>query len=448
MTTKLVLSNRRHARTVRPLPMSLKQAEFRRSKAWIRGFCAGRGAGKTRIGAVDLLLRARPGDELIVVSPTYAILEETTWLAFREAAETLGLWIGGTKSPFPRARVRTRSGGAARIAFRTAERPDRLRGPNKAGLWLDEASLMSRDVLRWALPVLRSRGRMGFLTLTFTPRGKRHWTYDLFFDAAGNVRPETHLVQAHAAENPFLPREFVRRLEPQYGDMMRRQELGGEFVEMVGSFFRREWFAFEPPPRRARRVRYWDKAATPGGGAYSVGLLMAERAGKWWVEDVVRGQWSPAQRNREMLRTAQRDAATYDGEVVIAFEQEGGSGGRESADETLRLLVGYPVVRDVVGRSSSSAPLESPGRFHAKKLRALPFAAQAEAGNVALAPGDWSDVYLEELTAFPEGPYADQVDASSGAFAQLARGLDAAGPPERTVVDPPDARRHGIAWRK
>lgn len=435
-------------RAIRPLPMSRRQAEFRRSTAWIRGFCAGRGAGKTRIGAVDLLLRARPGDELMVVSPTYAILEETTWSAFREAAEALGLWIAGTKSPFPQAKVRTTKGGVARIAFRTAERPDRLRGPNKAGLWLDEASLMSRDVLRWAMPVLRSRGRMGFLTLTFTPKGKRHWTYDLFFDAEGKPRPETHLVQAHASENPFLPREFVRRLEPQYGDAMRRQELGGEFVETVGSFFLREWFAFETPPRRAQRVRYWDKAATPGGGAYSVGLLMAGRSGKWWVEDVVRGQWSPAERNHRMLVTAKRDAATYDGETVIAFEQEGGSGGRESADETIRLLAGYPVVRDVVARSSSAAPIESPGRFHAKKLRALPFAAQAESGNVALAPGEWNDDYLEELIAFPEGPYADQVDATSGAFAQLLKTADSSSPPERTIALPIDARRHGIAWRK
>ena len=35
--------------------------------------------------------------------------------------------------------------------------------------------------------------------------------------------------------------------------------------------------------------------------------------------------------------------------------------------------------------------------------------------------GAWNQAYLEELCAFPLGSYADQVDASSGAFNKLSR---------------------------
>ena len=54
--------------------------------------------------------------------------------------------------------------------------------------------------------------------------------------------------------------------------------------------------------------------------------------------------------------------------------------------------------------------------------RAAPLTAQCEAGNVRLLRGPWNQRYLEELCAFPLGSFADQVDASSGAFNKLARG--------------------------
>jgi predicted phage terminase large subunit-like protein len=57
----------------------------------------------------------------------------------------------------------------------------------------------------------------------------------------------------------------------------------------------------------------------------------------------------------------------------------------------------------------------------AKEVRAGPYAAQCEAGNVKLVNGPWVDAYLHELTMFPNGKHDDQVDASSGAFAKLAR---------------------------
>ena len=102
-----------------------------------------------------------------------------------------------------------------------------------------------------------------------------------------------------------------------------------------------------------------------------------------------------------------RQTAEYDGPTVpIWVEQEGGSGGKESAEISIRELAGWMVrAEPVTGK---------------KPTRAGPLAAQAEAGNVKLIRGQWNEDFLHELHGFPEGGNDDQVDAASGAFNKLA----------------------------
>ena len=57
-----------------------------------------------------------------------------------------------------------------------------------------------------------------------------------------------------------------------------------------------------------------------------------------------------------------------------------------------------------------------------KAVRAEPFAAQCEAGNVKLLRGTWNEVYIDELTSFPSGAHDDQVDASSASFSKVTGG--------------------------
>ena len=100
---------------------------------------------------------------------------------------------------------------------------------------------------------------------------------------------------------------------------------------------------------------------------------------------------------------------------LIGIEQEPGSGGKASAETSIRNLAGFSVHADRVSGDKVS--------------RAGPFAAQAEAGNVKLLRGAWNQGYLEELCAFPLAALKDQVDATSGAFNKLHSGslLDARG---------------------
>jgi predicted phage terminase large subunit-like protein len=159
-----------------------------------------------------------------------------------------------------------------------------------------------------------------------------------------------------------------------------------------------------------RSVRYWDKAATASNdAAYTAGVLMhAMHDGRFVIEHVVRGQWSALEREQKIKYWAEQDRKAIKGSYEIGVEQEPGSGGKESAEATIRMLAGYRVYADKVTGS--------------KEVRAQPFAAQVQGGNVWLVAGAWHDAYRDELETFPSGKWKDQVDASTGAFTRLTNG--------------------------
>jgi predicted phage terminase large subunit-like protein len=176
-----------------------------------------------------------------------------------------------------------------------------------------------------------------------------------------------------------------------------------------GGMFKRAWFSIvHALPVGCQFVRYWDKAGSQGKGAFSAGVLMARTpANRYITVDVKRGQWSATEREAIVFQTAQMDAQRY-GDVSIWAEQEPGSGGKESAENTVRNLAGYSIRTETVTGD--------------KVTRADPFSAQAGAGNVDILLGDWNEPYLDELASFPNGTFKDQVDGSSGAFNKLALG--------------------------
>lgn len=221
-------------------------------------------------------------------------------------------------------------------------------------------------------------------------------------------------VPASLSDNPHVNQsEYLKSLN-QLDAITRERLLSGNWEINEGGMFRREWFrVVEAGPKRASRIRYWDKAGTADGGAYTAGVLMAADDDAFFVDDVVRGQWSSGDRNKIMLQTTQADRAKY-GQVTTWVEQEPGSGGKESAELTIRMLAGFPVYAERVTGS--------------KEDRARPFAAQCQAGNVSLVNGPWVSNYLDEIAAFPAGRYKDQVDASSGAFNKLALAPQAVSP--------------------
>ena len=159
------------------------------------------------------------------------------------------------------------------------------------------------------------------------------------------------------------------------------------------------------PTKRKQRIRFWDKAGTAGGkGAFTVGLLMGEDLKKqFWILDVIRGRWDSSARESLFKRTAIMDGRA----VLVGVEQEPGSGGKESAEGTVKNLAGWRVRVDKPSGADSS-----------KELRADPLSVQVNMGNVYIKRADWNVEYLSEMSFFPYSKFKDQVDASSGAFNQ------------------------------
>jgi predicted phage terminase large subunit-like protein len=154
-----------------------------------------------------------------------------------------------------------------------------------------------------------------------------------------------------------------------------------------------------------KMVRYWDKAGTEAGGAYTAGVLMAAlQDGRWMVLNVVRGQWSSLEREQVILKTTQDDRVDY-GRVETWLEQEPGSGGKESAERSIAMLAGYPAKADKVSGS--------------KEIRAEPYAAQQQAGHILVFDAPWTQPFIDEHEPFPNGKYKDQVDSAAGAFMKL-----------------------------
>jgi predicted phage terminase large subunit-like protein len=154
-------------------------------------------------------------------------------------------------------------------------------------------------------------------------------------------------------------------------------------------------------------VRYVDKAATvQEWGAYSAMVRMhSTYDGSFVISDIARGKWSAREREDRLKALAQADRAQYGYSYEVAIEQEPGSGGKESAEATIRNLAGFNVYADKVTGS--------------KEVRAEPFAAQVQGGNMYLIAGDWVDAWKDECESYPNGPYKDQVDAAAGAFNRL-----------------------------
>lgn len=224
-----------------------------------RGYVGGRGAGKSTVGAYDLLRRAKPGRRYMAVAPKYSAIKDITYPAFCEMAAKTGQRHKIRVTDF-RGTFATQYGGEANIVFRSGDDPESLRGPNLSGAWLDEASLTTHDVYLIVIACLREGGETGWLTATFTPKGKAHWTHEIF--ATG--KPSSFLARSRTKDNPFLSAEFVAEMEAAYGNTrLASQELSGDFIDTTGVLI--NWESILACQDKKGESCLWPNGSAPNG---------------------------------------------------------------------------------------------------------------------------------------------------------------------------------------
>lgn len=237
------------------------------------------------------------------------------------------------------------------------------------------------------------------------PGGLGHeWVFNRFINPRTRKKNAV-FIPSFLSDNPSLDRESYIESLGEMGEVERERLLNGDWnITEQGDMFQRHWFkTIREAPVAQRTVRSWDNAATGGGGDWTVGAKVSLVGGRWVVEDVIRGQWTSAQKQEVIRQTAMADGRG----VHVVMEQEGGSAGVDVIDHYRRtVLVGYT--------------------FHAvkptgdKATRALPLSSAAEAGNVYLVQGRWNAKFLDEATQFPAGQHDDQVDAVSQGLNYIA----------------------------
>lgn len=179
--------------------------------------------------------------------------------------------------------------------------------------------------------------------------------------------------------------------------------------QQEGELFKRSWLESriikELPEGNRSFVRYWDKAGTKDGGSSTAGILLCWIDGRYYIVDVIKGKWAAPDREAQIRFTAHDDRDKW-GHVVVRLEQEGGSGGKESAENTIRNLVGFEVYAE---RPTGD-----------KTLRAEPVSDAMSMGQYYLLEAPWNEELIDVLTSFPYGTERDEVDALSGAHRWLS----------------------------
>ena len=336
-------------------------------------------------------------------APTYTVLSDSTFRTFVALAEELGIAKDIRRGAPPSVELAT----GAEVLFRSADEPDRLRGPNLSGVWLDEASLNPREVFEVAIGRLREGGEHGFLSATFTPKGRGHWTFETF--ATG--RPDTAIFYARTADNPFLPVRFENAVRQQYTSTLAEQELEGQV--------HRRWRC----PLSTGLVRHRGQGASlvrPGSRMgprrHGEGRGEGTRPGRdrgyqggqgqdgtVYILDLRHLRGSPGQVESLVLDTARADGQR----VPIAMEQE--------ARQRRASSLSRPSCASWRATSSTGCPARA-----ARLTERVPFAAQAEGGKVKLLRGPWNKLFLDEAELFPFGAHDDCIDAATLTFTRLS----------------------------
>jgi predicted phage terminase large subunit-like protein len=424
----------------RPRKVLRGQATFLRSDVLYRGFVGGRGAGKSWVGAYDLARRARRGRTYLVGSPTGVLLHDTTYPTFKALAQELGLWGPVTVeelpevvltptgeqrvklTPYPTVELTT----GATVRFRTAEDPEKLRGPNLSGCWLDEASLMSVEAFRVAIASLREQGEQGWLTATYTPRGFGNWTFDTF----GRGKPNTFEVHAETRENCFNPPGFHDQLAQQYSGLRAEQELKGRYVNLEGAEWPAEYFgegiwASLWPTRWVASALALDPAMGPGErgrpplpghparpGCYAAFVFCGcDEAGVLWADAWLSQTWDAAALVAQTLALHRLTGAQ-----AVSVETNGGQ----------QFLA--ELILQAARARSITLPLWGVNQVENKEVRIRaklgPFLAQGRMRFRRGSPG--AELLVQQCRDFPVGEYVDGPDALQQAVVMLDHLLGAA----------------------
>lgn len=202
----------------------------------ILGISAGYGAGKTRslcAKAVHLAV-ANQGFIGAVMEPTGPLIRDIWQNDFDDFLEAYSIPYTFRASPLPEYTLHL-PGGDTKILCRSFENWSRIIGLNLAWVLADEIDTVAPTIASKAFPKILGRLRAGNVRqfgAASTPEGFR-WMWQTFGSDEAQQRNDRRLIKMRTADNPYLPADFIERLQANYDPSLLRAYLDGEFVNLT-----------------------------------------------------------------------------------------------------------------------------------------------------------------------------------------------------------------------
>lgn len=376
------------------------QYEIYEHESRFKVVAAGRRFGKGMLGISAAFAMAARGGKCRWVAPSYS---SDSYHAGWGYAKELAAQIPGVEVHQQRKEIDFsyfRNG--AWLQFRTAEEPDALRGEGIDFCIFDEAAHISELEELWEQCVRPSlMDRRGDAWFISTPAGHNYFE-SLFLRSRDD--DDWASFQFPTSSNPHIPFDEIENLRKSMPELIARQEIDAEFVQLAGALFKRQNILVIDTPPMIPYVRSWDLAFTEKTTSdWTAGVKMGmTNDGMIVISDVVAGQMEWPDAVKLIANTAKLDGPSV-------------RQGVESVSAQVGVL--QTLLRDPLLTSYTFTPIE----VHRDKVtRALPLIARAEQGKFAIVRANWNQTFLDELCAFPEGLHDDKVDAASGGMTLLS----------------------------
>jgi PBSX family phage terminase large subunit len=202
----------------------------------ILGVSAGYGAGKTRAlcaKAVHLAM-ANQGFIGVVLEPTGPLIRDIWMSDFDDFLEMYDIPYTFRASPLPEYNLHL-PGGDTKILCRSFENWQRIIGINGAWILADEIDTVNPAIANKAFPKILGRLRSGNVrqfAAASTPEGFR-WMWQTFASEDGKGREDRRLIRMRTQDNPYLPPDFIERMQANYDPQLLKAYLDGEFVNLT-----------------------------------------------------------------------------------------------------------------------------------------------------------------------------------------------------------------------
>ena len=378
---------------------------------------AGRGAGKTRTAAeqVGWWAWTEPNTRWLVGAPTSSDVRAT---AFEGDSGLLSVIPAALIADYNRAFHELKLINGSLIKGIPASEPERFRGPQFHGAWLDE--LAAWDYLQEAWDQIMFGVRLGKKTrivATTTPKPK-----DLIIELVGRDGDDVVVTTASTYANiDNLAPSFQKQILQYEGTKLGRQEIYAEIIDPEeGGIVQRDMFKLWPDGKEFPKFEYIVQSYDC---AYTEKTMNDPTACTvWGVFKPLDGPMSV------MLIDAWQDRLQYPDlrpKVIEEYETVFGEGkGKKRVDLILveDKSAGISLIQDLQ-RAHLPVRAYNPGR--ADKVQRLNIVANIIARGRVWIPEsskrkgyvrDWAEGFVSQICSFPETTHDDYVDACTQAL--------------------------------